>query len=596
MKPDDHLRSTRAMYFRACTRGLCPAPDDDLAGHVVRYDGRMIPIHKAKQRIKPQRVPRSITSERKQREDGFRRRWNAWAKMWDHSNWEQWPTSRHRPRAGVRRPTADRMMAIAASTFLGLAHSHSTAVVKKSALVGIGNWRPVPSRLRYQYKPSDHQLADGAKETPHQRRTPMSIDDVAEFTMRVPPISASRDPMWHPQLIVEMPPPKIEAPPKTKLPMSHESKTRPINHVWNPATLPTSPAIWPVSHRELNVEEREPTAERPRKAREFHDLPADKHQTFSSYSTPLLATPSAWANNWAPRHDTLSPFLGGYRPSGILSPVPSTQQSQRLSPDCSAVRLPSPPPPQQYLPHRPKPQLLAMTELQPILDSLPLTSLQRPVPPPSRKGLWHQKPGCEAERCSTNPLQFGSLKHKMVDTLPIRHPFGMRAGDMQRAVGYRMENAQGPPMKMRKLCHPSERIQFGGIAPVRTVQEHRLVPLDTLDALDMLGLLDLTIDRWGADGPCSAGGMPERKDIPLRLQASLKHNAASLAAEQTGSRGKKRGAEDGGGPRKSPSLAATTQQHGKPSSSHVDTFQRTSVHLSDYRTLRAPTRPPILFP
>ncbi|BEI86331.1 hypothetical protein CcaverHIS002_0606180 [Cutaneotrichosporon cavernicola] len=436
MKPDDHLRSTRAMYFRACTRGLCPAPDDDLAGHVVRYDGRMIPIHKAKQRIKPQRVPRSITSERKQREDGFRRRWNAWAKMWDHSNWEQWPTSRHRPRAGVRRPTADRMMAIAASTFLGLAHSHSTAVVKKSALVGIGNWRPVPSRLRYQYKPSDHQLADGAKETPHQRRTPMSIDDVAEFTMRVPPISASRDPMWHPQLIVEMPPPKIEAPPKTKLPMSHESKTRPINHVWNPATLPTSPAIWP----------------------------------------------------------------------------------------------------------------------------------------------------------------FGSLKHKMVDTLPIRHPFGMRAGDMQRAVGYRMENAQGPPMKMRKLCHPSERIQFGGIAPVRTVQEHRLVPLDTLDALDMLGLLDLTIDRWGADGPCSAGGMPERKDIPLRLQASLKHNAASLAAEQTGSRGKKRGAEDGGGPRKSPSLAATTQQHGKPSSSHVDTFQRTSVHLSDYRTLRAPTRPPILFP
>ncbi|BEJ17201.1 hypothetical protein CspHIS471_0606020 [Cutaneotrichosporon sp. HIS471] len=574
------------MYFRPCPKGLRPA-QDDLAGHVVRYDGRKIPIHKAKKRIQHRRVPRSITPDRERREHGFHRRWKAWTKTWNRLNSKQWPASRHPtshhpPPVGSRRPTADRMMAIASSTFQGLANDSSTATVKRSALVGIGNWRPVSSRLRYEYKPSDHQLADGAKETWDQRRTPMSIEDVAEGTLReiVPANSASRGPMWHDQLIVETAPPQFEAPPKTQLPMSQRSKTRPSNEARNPATLPTSPTIQLLGHRELNAEERRPTAERPRKkcrrssiqwAGEFHDLPADKHQTLSSYSTPLLATPSASANNWAPRHDILSPFVSGYSRSDTLFPGPRTEQSQQFSPPYSPVRLPSPPPPPQRLPHRPRPQLLAMTELQPILDSL--SSLERRVLPPSGKALCHQKRGCTHKRCSTHRIQFGSLQHKMVDTLLFHHPFGMRAGDVQRAVE---ENAEPPPTKTHKLCSLSERVQLGGIADVRTVQE------------DRQALLDLTIDRWGADGPCSAGGMPERKDISLRFQVGLKRNAASLAAKSTVSHGKKRGAEDVGGPRKCPRLAATTQSPGMLSSSHADTFQRISVHLSDYRTRPAP--------
>lgn len=489
------------MYF--CVGASAPG---GLAGVVARYDGQLIPINYAtKGTQSPKRLLRELTPNQMRRKATFRRRWTAWARTWDNSGFWDFPTSSRSPGAGVRRPTADRVMALASRTRRGLLEGVGVHV-RQSALLGIGNWRPTPSRLRHEVTFDTHDVQQDAETMLQpQRPTTTSPEDV-ELGMLL---------KWR-------------------------GSAAPIpNRTQNEPPYPTR-TTQPLAHLDPNTAQFNPL----NMWRVWDSRSLSKKRTRMSFSPqvgrndpPVGRCPNSANPSWSWR-------------SGRPTPRP-----------------------------KPKPQLLAMKELQPILDRHlePSKTLRHngnppnPPPPPSKHGCtdtW--------KRCSTHNIQFGSEKRKMADTLLLHYPFGLRAGDVQQAVGYGKGVAPPPLKKRPKRCGETGRLQFGGPPKaIRTFLKPR--PL-------------MTIERWGTEGPCCAGGMPDRKDVSLRLNSngehweSSKHTAAAVSAS------KKRGAEDGGEARKAQRLDPPGSPF-RPRSLpqvHAETAQRLSPQLTGYRVLGAP--------
>jgi hypothetical protein len=154
---------------------------------------------------------------------------------------------------------------------------------------------------------------------------------------------------------------------------------------------------------------------------------------------------------------------------------------------------------------KPKPKLIVLKELQPILDRRPDEAPKRFLTDEARREAewqqrdarsraWPSRRKCTDWRniCAHHLAQCGSPKRTMAETLLLRHPFGVRAGDVQSAVARGQELT--PPLKKRKLT--DGRLGFGGISREKESPSHppgRCWP---------------TLERWGVEGPCSAGAPP----------------------------------------------------------------------------------------